>query len=99
MNHKKLHKRLSKNNAISLICYDTIPPDVWQVYTKWRNKPGIKVNVAQFMHWKRRIHLIEFVGNISLLEDDLKCIDPRFLKKLSWWKRLKNKIKAWRKAD
>lgn len=90
----KLSKRLSKNNAISLICYDIIPSDVWKVFTKWRNKPGIKVNVAQFMHWKRRVYQIEFTGNISLLENDLQKINPRYLKKLGWFKRLKNKIKA-----
>lgn len=88
--NKKLHKRLVKNNAISLICYDIIPSDVWQVFTKWRNKPGIKVNVVQFMMLKQRVYQIEFVGDIKLLEDDLIKIDPRYLKKLPWWKRFIN---------
>ncbi|MFW9899889.1 MAG: hypothetical protein ACFFDY_01220 [Candidatus Thorarchaeota archaeon] len=91
--NKKLHKRLVKNNAISLICYDIIPSDVWQVFTKWRNKPGIKVNVAQFVHMKQRVYQIEFICNdLTILEDDLKNIDPRYLKKISWLKRIRNKF-------
>lgn len=88
-----LHKRLIKNNAISLICYDIIPSDVWQVFTKWRNRQGIKVNIAQFTHWKRRVFQIEFTGNVSLLENDLKKIDPRFLKKMNWLKRVIKQVK------
>lgn len=87
---KNLHRHLKKNNAISLICYDIIPSDVWQVYTKWRNRQGIKVNVGQFTLMKQRVYQIEFVGNIRLLEDDLVKIDPRYLKKLPWWKRFIN---------
>lgn len=89
-----LHKRLSKNNAISLICYDSIPPGVWQVVTKWRKDKKVKVNVTQFTHWKRRVFQIEFVTNdLTVLEDDLKRIDPRFLKKISMLKSVVRKVK------
>lgn len=88
--NNKLKSRLGKHNAIFLVCYDVIKPEILSLYKKWIKDGRLQISDRRVKYLGQYIYQIEFCGDISLLKEDLEKINPRFLKKIPIIKRILN---------
>lgn len=90
----KMLKKLTKNNAISFLCWDIISPEVWRVYAKYQRSTFIHAKI--YVHKKlfnRTLYQVEFIGDLAGAYDDIKHLNPKFMRKRNMLARIVKAIR------